>query len=53
MTVRGNLIDMVDVYSTNVNDEANQMMVTIKVLINEIVFFGEISSQNKRILKTY
>jgi hypothetical protein len=44
---------MVDVYSTNVNDEANQMMVTIKVLINEIVFFGEISSQNKRILKTY
>ena len=53
MTVRGNLIDMVDVYSTNVNDEANQMMVTIKVLINEIVFFGEISSQDQRILKIY
>ena len=53
MTVRGNLIDLVDVYSTNVNDEANQMMVTVKVLINEIVFFGEIASQDQCILKTY
>lgn len=53
MTVRGNLTDMTDVYSTKVGDEANQMMVTVKVLITEIVFFGETASQNQRILKTY
>lgn len=52
MTVRGNLIDIVDVYSTKDNDEANQMIVTAKLLINEIVFGGGETSKN-RILKTY
>ena len=53
MTVRGNLIDLVDVYSTKDNDEANQMLVTVKVLITEIVFLGDTASKNQRILKIY
>ena len=53
MTVRGNLIDLVDVYTTKENDEANQMLVTVKLLITEIVFIGDTASKNQRILKIY